>query len=217
MQDRCVIGLLAIAGGLLAAVPGFAADASSSACQTIAQAKYQQWKQPRLLIARSKTLADGTVANDVMIVTENTAYRKYRSGWTSAGITLWERDVRSPDLILGAMKLASCTRGASVEEAGQPATRYDLTYLPDASGYSAHGTIWISDMTGLPLREDMQDPAPPANALVATSMSATYRYNADVEVPRGAEVADSNRLNNNQAVVRNMQSGSAGGLGGPAQ
>jgi len=62
--------------------------------------------------------------------------------------------------------------------------------------------------TGLPLREEMQDPAPPANAMVAMAISAVYEY--DVAIPRGAELADSSRLNQTDQLMRNIQSGVGG-------
>ena len=69
---------------------------------------------------------------------------------------------------------------------------------------------------GLPVREAFVEPAPPANARIAKAIEATYRYNGNVAVPTAAELAEARRLTNNQAVVRNMQSG-GGGLGGPQQ
>ena len=77
--------------------------------------------------------------------------------------------------------------------------------------------MWISDATGLPLKEEMQDPAPPANAMVANAIAATYTYNDDVQVPAGAELADSTRLFNAAQLLRHLQSGSGTGLGGESR
>jgi hypothetical protein len=216
MTKRCVLGSIAVLGSILVVGPAFA-DPSGD-CAAIAQAKFEQWRQPRLFIDRSKTFEDGHMITDAMIVTENTAY--YREGtraWTSAGMTVRERAVGSPQKILHDMKLAECTKGMSTTKDGQPATAYQFSYLPGDDGTMANGTLWISDQTGLPVHEEFSQSAPPpANQKVAKTITATYRYNADVMVPRGAELADQQRLNNNWAVVRNMQSG-GGGLGGPQQ
>ena len=216
MTKRGILGSVAIVGSVFIGVPAIAQSMDASpVCAQIANAKYQQWRQPKLFIDRSKTFENGSTASDKMIVTENTAYYKDDSrSWTSAGITLRERAVGSPEKILRDMRLAECTKGASADNA----TVYTFDYLPGDDGTVASGKIWISDATGLPLREEFsQSSPPPANRKVAKTISATYHYNGDVIVPRGAELADAQRLNNNWSVVRNMQSGSAGGLGGPQQ
>jgi len=218
MRNRIILSSLAMAGTiLLAGTVGAAADSAmpQGACATIASAKFQQWRQMRMLMQRSKTFADGRTTNDELILTENTAYKNGHGGWTSAGITLRERAVPSPKQILHDMRLAECTQGAHETVDGTSATVFDYSYLPDDGGYVAHGRMWISDVTGLPVREELDEPAPPANDKVAKTIMATYLYNADVQIPRGAEVANSQRLWNNAAAVRNMQ-GSLNG-GGPAQ
>lgn len=216
MKKHCVLGSIAVLGGVLVVGPALAEP--SADCAAIAQAKFEQWRQPKLFIERSKTFEDGHTVADAMIVTENTAYyRKSTRAWTSAGITVRERAVGSPEKILRDMGLAQCTKGASMTKDGQSVTAYTFSYLPGTDGTIASGTVWISNQTGLPVHEEFSQSAPPpANQRVATTISASYRYNADVMVPRGAELADQQRLNNNWAVVRNMQSG-GGGLGGPQQ
>lgn len=216
MTKRCVLGSIAILGSILVVGPALA-DPSGD-CMAIAKAKFEQWRQPKLFIERSKTFEDGHTVKDSMIVTENTAYyREEPRSWTSAGITIRERAVGSPEKILHDMRLAQCDKGASTTKDGVPATAYQFSYLPGDDGTIANGTLWISDQTGLPVHEEFSQSAPPpANQKVAKTITATYRYNADVVVPRGAELADQTRLNNNWSVVRNMQSG-GGGLGGPQQ
>ncbi len=222
MKTRYSLASLAIAGsfvvaGTIGAAAQSAMPATSDACATIATAKFNQWRQMRLRIERSKTFADGSVVNDDLIVTENTAFKKDGSGWTSAGITLRERAVPSPKRILRDMRLGQCTQSGQETVDGQSAMIYTYSYLPDDAGYTAQGRIWISEATGLPLREDFQEPSPPANQKIAKAISATYTYNDDVHIPRGAEVANAQRLFNTASAVRNMQSGTAGGLGGAQQ
>jgi hypothetical protein len=214
MSKRCILGSVAILGGALFVVPAFADTPVD--CSVIAQAKYQQWKQPRLSIDRSKTFVDGSVKTDMLIVTERTAYKEDRGSWTSAAISIGERALESPDGIMKNMKLADCTKGASSDMDGQSATVFNYTYATDSHGFTARGTMWIADKTGLPLREEFNEPAPPANDKIAKAISATYLYDGDVVIPGRAQVAEARRLNNNAAVVRNMQSG-GGGLGGPQQ
>jgi hypothetical protein len=212
------LGSLAIAGSFLlaATVSAAAQSATSDACATIASAKFNEWRQVRLEVQRAKTFTDGSVVNDDMIVTQSTAYKKDRGTWTSAGITLRERAVPSPNKILHDMRLGQCTQAGHDTVNGAPATVYTYSYLPDRAGFVAQGRLWVSDVSGLPLREEFQDPSPPANQKVAKAISATYTYNDDVEVPRGAEVANDLRLYNNASAVRNMQSGGSG-VGGAEQ
>jgi len=215
MTNRFVLGSVAVLGSILVVGPALA---DTSDCMAVAKAKFEEWRQQRLFIDRSKTFEDGHVVKDSMIVTENTAY--YREGtrpWTSAGITVRERAIGTPEKALSAMRLAQCEKGSATTENGEPAITYTFSYLPGDDGTVASGTVWISQQTGLPLREEFtQSAPPPANQKVAKTISATYRYNDNVAVPRGAELADQQRLNNNWAVVRNMQSGGQG-LGGPQQ
>jgi len=206
MHKNNVLGSVALAASFL-----FVSTSIASA-----DAKFGQWQQQRLQVARSKTFEDGATVNDLLIVTVNTAYKKDGALWTSAAINVRERAIASPEMVLRDMQLADCTKDGSAYEGGEPATVYVYTYQTDANGYTAHGKMWISDATGLPLREEFSEPAPPANHRIAKAISATYRYNSDVEVPRGAELANERRLYNNQAVVRSQQAG-VNGAGGPAQ
>ncbi len=220
MQQRFLWGSLAIAGSLLlGGTTGAFAEYGAppnAACSAIAMAKFNQWRQMRVSVRRTKTFADGRRETDELIVTENTAYKEYRGSWTSAGITLRERAVSSPREILANMRLASCTLSRHEDFDGQSASVYAYMYLPDNAGYVARGQIWISDVTGLPLREDMIEPAPPANHMIASSITVIYNYNGDVVIPGAAEVANAQRLYNNASVLRRMQ-GSGSGTSGPAQ
>jgi hypothetical protein len=203
----------------LAAAPAFADSMSASlgSCAPVVSAKYKEWKQPRLYIDETKTFADGSTQNDKLVLTLAVVYKEHLGGWKTAQLKLPQRTAPSVDRVLEDMRLAACMPGASVQQNGQQATLYTYTYLPNADGSVAHGSMWISDTTGLPVHEEMQEGGPPANSLVANAISATYVYNEDVRIPRSAELAQSTRLNNNAAVVRNMQSGTAGGIGGPQQ
>jgi len=183
-------------------------------CMTLAQAKQDQWLQRRVLIQQTKTFADGSTKTIAILVTESTAYLHARTQWRSRSVAIRERGVPSAERILSAMGLAHCTKDATVQEANQAATVYVYDYLPDDKGFVAHGRMWISDATGLPLKEEMQDPAPPANAMVANAIAATYVYNGDVQVPTGAELADSTRLFDAAQLLRHLQSGSGTALGG---
>lgn len=203
---------------LLAASSVQAIDAAppppGSTCMALAEAKHDQWLQKRVLIQQTKIFADGSTKAIAILVTENTAYLQARTQWRSRSVSIRERAVPSAGQILMGMGLAHCTKDSTVQEANQAATLYTYDYLPDDKGFVAHGRMWISDATGLPLKEEMQDPAPPANAMVANAISATYAYNDDVTVPAGAELADSTRLFNAAQLMRHLQSGSGTGVGG---
>jgi len=184
------------------------------ACLLLAQAKYDQWTQKRVLINQNKTFADGSTKEIVLLVSENTAYLRSRAVWRSRSVAIRDRAVPPPEKIAQAMGLGTCTKSGEVQEANQAATLYTYDYVPDKSGYVAHGKMWISDSSGLPLREEMQDPAPPANAMVATAVTATYKYNDEFEIPPDAERAESNRLFDASQLMRHLQSGSGTALGG---
>jgi hypothetical protein len=204
---------LALSAGTVQAAP--ANDVSSTdTCLILARAKHEQWVQPRVLIEQSKTFADGSTKATSILVTENTAYAKHRNSWKSAAVSTRARAVPPPDTILAAMRLGTCTKGATVQDKNRTVSIYSFDYLPDKDGFVAHGKMWISESSGLPVREEMQDPAPPANAMVATAMSATYTYNDDVVVPRGAELADSTRLFNTMMSVKGAQGGFQMGAAG---
>src|ERR1700722_148245 len=145
---------LAITGSILlaGAVDAFAQQAGTSdACATIASAKFNQWRQMRLDVQRAKTFADGSVVNDELIVTGNTAYKTDHGSWTSAGITLRERAVASPKQILHDMRLGQCTQAGHDTINGTAATIYTYSYLPDDAGFVAQGRLWISDVSGGPV------------------------------------------------------------------
>jgi hypothetical protein len=210
--------LAAIVGSVLVTVPAYAMDVAGPApddtCFQLAEAKHDQWLQRRVLIQQKKTFADGSTKDIAILVTENTAYLQARTQWRSRSVSIRERAVPSAGQILTGMGLAHCTKDATVQEANQAATLYAYDYLPDDKGFVAHGKMWVSDATGLPLKEEMQDPAPPANAMVANAIAATYSYNDDVQVPAGAELADSTRLFNAAQLMRHLQSGSGTAVGG---
>lgn len=201
--------LFAIVGSVLMTASAFAMDAPApdDACFTLAEAKHDQWLQRRVLIQQTKTFADGSTKDVSILATENTAYLQARTQWRSRSVSVRERAVPSAGQILTAMGLAHCTKDASVQEAGRAATLYVYDYLPDDKGFVAHGKMWVSDATGLPVKEEMQDPAPPANAMIANAIVATYSYNDDVQVPAGAELADTTRLFNTAQLLRHLQSG----------
>ena len=189
-----------------------APPAFDGTCMMLAEAKHDQWLQHRVLVKQTKTFADGSTKAIAILVTENTAYLQARTQWRSRSVSVRERAVPTAGQILTGMGLAHCTRDTAVQEGNKAATLYAYDYLPDDKGFVAHGKMWISDATGLPLKEEMQDPAPPANAMVANAIAATYTYNDDVQVPAGAELADSTRLFNAAQLLRHLQSGT--GLGG---
>jgi len=209
--------LLPLTGALMLAVSSAQAmdtapPSLDATCMTLAEAKHDQWLQRRVLIQQTKTFADGSTKAVAILVTENTAYLQARTQWRSRAVSIRERAVPSAGQILTGMGLTHCARDASAQDTA--ATLYVYDYLPDDKGFIAHGKMWISDATGLPLKEEMQDPAPPANRMVANAIAATYTYNDDVQVPAGAELADSTRLFNAAQLMRHLQSGSGTGLGG---
>ena len=186
------------------------ADASTDQCVAVATAKYQQWHQPRVLLQRTKTFAKGSVATDEIIVTPNTGYKLYEGSWSTANITIPERGAASPEVMLATMRLAECSEDGTEEMSGQPVTHYVYSYKPDDNGFVSHGEMWISNATGLPLKQNLRESEPPANRLVATSISTTYAYNDAVEVPKGAVNAEATRLFTNAMSIEHYQTAGIG-------
>jgi hypothetical protein len=109
------------------------------------------------------------------------------------------------------MGLATCAKGDHVREAGEQATVYTFTFEPDSYGVASKGTLWISDVTGLPLREEFEQNGPLPNSRVAKSIETTYNYNSDVAIPGAAELAESTRLSRNQRELTSQQTGGGSG------
>lgn len=208
--------LSAAFGTVLMTAPAYTMDTAAptqpdDGCMVLAQAKHDQWMQHKVLIQQTKTFADGSTKDVTIVVTENTAYMKRWNSWRSARASMPDRQVPPAEKILAAMGLGECSKGEPVQQ--ENATVYSYSYVPDDHGYVAHGKMWISNASGLPLREEMQDPAPPANAMVATAITASYQYNDDFVVPPGAEKAEATRLFDASQLLRHLQSGSGTALG----
>lgn len=168
-------------------------------CLAVAQAKFQQWTQPRLMIEQTNTYADGSQRGRELIVTPNTAYARYGDHWKTANVTRPERGAGSPEMLAKHMGLATCAKGEHVQEAGIPATVYTFSYKPDDNGSVSKGSISIADASGLPLRQEFDQNGPLANSRVAKTIETTYSYNDDVTIPGSAELAENERLFGNPA------------------
>jgi hypothetical protein len=186
----------------------------SDPCVNVANAKYLQWQQPRVLLSRTQVFEKGAIAHDEIIVTPNTGYERHRGIWSTANLTIPERNAPSPEAMLVRMGLGECTAEGQDQLSSQPATRYSYSYKPDRAGFLAHGAMWISNATGLPLKQDLNESAPPANRLVAVSESTTYVYNSDVQIPLPAELAESKRLYGAASALGHAQATPASGMAG---
>jgi hypothetical protein len=185
------MSLKAAAAAETVVVPG---ERSQDACARIADAKLQQWDQPRIAIQEVKKLTDGHESNIDVILTSNTLYFSEGSLWRTANITIPKRAARSPEQVEASMGLTDCVRGVHVTEAGKAATAYTYSQTAVSGDSVAQGAIWIEDDNGLPVRQEMTENGPPANRRVAVSMEATYAYNDAVQVPTAAQHAEMRRL-----------------------
>jgi hypothetical protein len=207
MRNLSTLSVFAVAAAFLfggaaradqGSVPAETSQPSVDSCAVVALAKFKQWTQPRIMIDQTNIFADGSKRGMELIVTENTAYAQFGHFWKTAQVTRPERGVGSPKMLAKHMGLATCAKGDEVQEAGGPATVYTYSYTPDDNGTVSKGTLWISDATGLPVRQQFDQNGPPANSHVATTIESTYSYNTDVTLPRGAELADDTRLFRNR-------------------
>ena len=215
------VGLATVAVGLLSTVCIAAWPAVATAtetvvvtgkkrpvdpCVAVAAAKYAQWGQERMMIDETRTFADGTKRNDKVIYTANAAYGQHDGRpWNTVQLTRPQRTAYSPETVEKSMSLGTCEFvGTEDEDGGRSASLYAITYLPDKDGSRSSGKIWIIDATGLPLRQEMQNPTQP-NARVAVEISAHYSYGDDVKVPRSAEVAEFERRERTQLWLYQLQ------------
>jgi hypothetical protein len=186
------------AGADQGSVPAETSQPSVDSCAIVALAKFKQWIQPMIMIDQTNTFADGSKRGMQLIVTENTAYARFNHLWKTAQVTRPQRGVGSPQMLAKHMGLATCAKGDAVQEPGGQVTAYTYSYTPDDNGTVSKGTLWISDATGLPVRQQFDQNGPLANSHVATTIESTYSYNTDVTVPRGAELAEDTRLFHNR-------------------
>jgi hypothetical protein len=196
------ISSLAVAGGIVFCgaeqAKADAPDVSADMCGAVALAKFLQWTQAKLMVEQTNTFADGSKRGMELIVTENTAYARFGHFWKTANVTRPERGVANPQLLAKKMGLAICAKSDHVQAAAGPATVYTYSYKPDDDGTVSKGTLWVSDATGLPARQEFDQNGPLATSHMATTIETTYAYNDDVTVPRGAELAENTRLFRNR-------------------
>lgn len=183
---------------------------SADACQRIADAKFEQWAQPRLSRVQTETFADGTQKTSEKIYTDNTVYIQDGKIWNTMQLFTPQRRVESAGAVAKNMGLADCAKGESAEESGQTVTIY--TYSVGGGDNPTAARIWISNKTGLPVREEMDGEAKPPGL---TLISAVYAYDGDVHIPLPAELAQSARLGRSYEMVREMEWVQANGGSSP--
>lgn len=183
------------------ALPG--AVLANDACGTIAQAKFQQWEQPRILRQSTYTMPDGRVNNTEEVFTQGVLYAFRNGVWRSGPLNMHQHQAPSADAIARNLDATDCERSGTDSIDGEPANVY--TYSTNSDRVDAKVTVWISARNGLPLRTDMTDETPQRNQ--AASVSARYVYNADVVVPARAELADTRRRRDWQQNLINLQLG----------
>lgn len=174
--------LLAAAPSETVTVEGTRPAVSPDICLEIAAAKAKEWAQARVGRERTDTFADGTTRQSRFIFTENTLYAQNRGLWEAGQVTMAQRRADAADTVARRMDLVDCSKGASTVEAGLSVTTY--TY---AMGKDLIGRMVVSDATGLPL--SMRVDRRMAKGGEPVSIAFRYVYDGDVEVPRGAELA----------------------------
>ncbi|HEY4941049.1 MAG TPA: hypothetical protein VII56_06445 [Rhizomicrobium sp.] len=184
----------------------------SDLCLIVAGAKVAQWSQQRVMIREARTFADGSKKDSETIFTVNAAYAHWLGrAWNTVQFLVPQRSISSPDVAARNMKLADCRLQGPAQEGGQSASIYTYSYLPDSDDSHTSGQIWISDSTGLPLRQELSLQEPQPDPKVAVNISAHYSYGDDVHVPSGAELAEDVRRFRVQQWVRDLQAGRSGG------
>jgi hypothetical protein len=187
----------------LAAVVLPSAALADNACQTIAQAKFQQWEQPRILRQAVYTMPDGNVKKTEEVFTQGVLYAFRNGVWRSGPLDVHQHQAPSAEAIARNLDAVDCERAGTDTVDGEPVDIY--TYNTNSNHVDAKVTVWVSARSGLPLRTDMEDATPQRHQ--AASVSARYVYNADVVVPARAIMADTERRHDWQQSLVNLQLG----------
>jgi hypothetical protein len=200
----CVCAMLALTAAARATetvvVQGTAPKSGPDLCLKVAEAKVKQWNEARIRRERTDAFADGTTRTSEMVVTEDALYLHYRGIWWSGQTLRAQRRADSAGAVAGRMGLSSCSVDRGVAAEPGPVTVY--TY---SQGQGMIGALWVSDATGLPLREEIDQPAgAPAKP---GKVSLRYAYGADVHVPNGAQLAEFQRRKLSQDWLVDLQLG----------
>lgn len=187
----------------LAAIILPAAALAGDACETIAQAKFQQWQQPRIMRQAAYTMPDGKVKKTEEVYTEGMLYAFRNGMWRTGALNVHQHQAPSAQAIARNLTALDCERTGTDSIDGEPVDIY--TYSTNSDRVDAKVTVWISARSGLPLRTDIQDATPIRNQ--AAAVSVRYVYNADVIVPARADLADIERRHEWQKNLINLQLG----------
>ena len=155
-------------------------------CVNVATAKFEQWNQPRFMIHRTETFADGSRKEKEAIFTEDAAYgHEIGMPWETENLVRKDRDVPPPDILVKRMGLAECQLAGPAQDMKQPATLFTYGYIADENASHVTGKMWISGPAGLPLRQELAQEAETSHK-VPVAMSSTFAYGDEVRVPKGA-------------------------------
>jgi hypothetical protein len=158
----------------------------SDPCVNVANAKFEQWNQQRFMIHRTETFSDGSKKEIEAIFTEDVAYgHEVGSPWQTENLVRQARAVPPADVLVKRMGLAECQLAGPAQDAKQSSSLFTYGYIPDSNASHVTGKMWISDSSGLPLRQELAQDAE-NNHKVPVAMSSTFAYGDDVQVPKGA-------------------------------
>ena len=169
---------LLLAASETVTVEGARPAVSPDICLRIASAKIKEWAQGRVERTRTDTFAGGIARETRFIFTENMLYAEHSGIWEAMQVSRAQRRADLAPAVAKRMDLADCSKGASL--AG-------VTTYTYAIGEDAVGELDVADATGLPL--GMRIAARTAKPGEPVSTAFRYRYDDDVGVPRGAELA----------------------------
>jgi len=171
----------------------------SDACMKVANAKLQEWNQSRLLRDRMDTYADGSTLNTEVIFTENGLFHQVKGVWRTGQALRHQRSAGSASSVVHNMGFTECTSDGADAVDGQKALVYSYEQGPNMKS-----RIWVSEMTGLPLRAEINQV--PLRHDIPTKIVMIYVYNGDVHVPLVAETRNAVRMARSQTYVRDQSS-----------
>ncbi|HEX3666611.1 MAG TPA: hypothetical protein VHU23_15405 [Rhizomicrobium sp.] len=184
----------------------------ADACASVATAKFEQWNQPKFMIHRTETFADGSKKDVEAIFMEDVAYgHDVGKPWETENIIRQVRTLPPPDVVVKRMGLGDCKLAGPATDTKDPASFYTYDYVPDERVNNATGKMWISDSASLPERQELTQDAE-ANPKVPVAISSTFAYGDDVQVPNGAIQSDNlRRWLAQQGLLMNQKLGTSGG------
>lgn len=147
-----------------------------------------------MMIEETQTFADGTNRKIEAIFTPDVAYAHIvGQPWMTKNLTRGERHLVAPEKLVRSMGLTDCELVRAGADDRERVSLYTFDYAPDRNASHVTGKIWISDLTSLPVRQELDQEQEPAHEHIPVAISARFFYGNEVLIPAAAIRADETR------------------------